>query len=121
MRASYPEGPANLCCDMFSPLQSASFSLFCTPPRPVIFFKLLSPWQKGKAVTSTPETNTLSVADLLTSSSITTTKLYEKNYLQWSAAVKTFLTTNKKMKFIEEPMPEAATLDWTKEDAQVRT
>lgn len=75
---------------------------------------------KGKSVVNTTDSNTLLVADLLSSSSITTTKLHGKNYLQWAAAIKT-LQSSEKMKYIEEEVPEAASSEWVKEDAQVRS
>lgn len=52
---------------------------------------------KGKSAGS------LSVADLIHANSITTSKLYERNYLQWPAAITAFLTSKEKLKLIEEP------------------
>lgn len=72
---------------------------------------------KGKSAASTSDTN----IDLLNATSITTTKLYGKNYLQWSSAVKTFLISKEKLKYIEQDMPEETSSDWVKEDAQVRS
>lgn len=56
------------------------------------------------------------------SSSITSTKLSEsKNYLSWSACIRTFLTSKEKLRYIEEEKPEVASPKWVKEDAQVRS
>lgn len=63
----------------------------------------------------------ISIAELLNNSSITSTKLAgSKNYLPWSATIKTFLS-NEKLRYIEEGKPSIATPTWEKDDAQVRS
>lgn len=74
---------------------------------------------KGKSVVVTTEAGSLSVADLIHASSITTSKLYGKNYLQWGAAITTFLTSKEKLKFIEEPQGDTSSSDWVKDDVTV--
>lgn len=74
---------------------------------------------KGKGVVSS-DSNTLSIADLFGGTSITTTRLDGKNFLQWSAAVKTYLISKEKLKYIEEEPADATNSEWIKEDTQVR-
>lgn len=76
---------------------------------------------KNKPNITSPDTFTISVAELLNNSSITFTKLSgSKNYLPWSAAIQTFLTSKEKFKYIEEEKPKAASTVWVKDDAQVQ-
>lgn len=70
------------------------------------------------SMSSTP----ISIAELLNNSSITSTKLAgSKNYHPWSAAIKTFLISKEKLRYIEEGKPSIAIPTWEKEDAQVRS
>lgn len=71
---------------------------------------------------SSSDSTTISIADLINSSSITSSKLSgSKNYLPWCAAIKKFLTSKERLKYIEEDKPEATTSVWEKEDDQVRS
>lgn len=78
---------------------------------------------QGKAVASpsTPVSSTISLADLINSSSITSSKLYRKKDPSWSAAIKAFLTSKEKLHYIEVDKPVDASTTWAKEDAQVRS
>lgn len=77
---------------------------------------------KDKPAVTSPEFTTISIAGHLNSSSITSSKLSgTKNYLSWSAAIKTFLTSKEKLRYIEEDKPETESSTWAKEDAQVRS
>lgn len=98
--------------------QSLCFNLFSLPIQTFPSSLLMA---MGRALISSPDSNTLSIADLLVGTSSTTTKLWGKNYyLQQSAAVKTFLSSNEKLKYIEEEPADAISSKWIKEDAQVR-
>lgn len=75
-----------------------------------------------KPSSSSSEPTTISITELLNSSSITSSKLSgSKNYLPWSVAIKTFLISKEKLKYIEEETPEGSTSNWAKEDVQVRS
>lgn len=66
-----------------------------------------------------PELPTL--VDLLSGSSITSTKLNDPNFVHWSATIKTFLQSKDKLHYIvSEPIGEKDA-KWIKEDAQVRS
>lgn len=97
--------------------QSLRFNLFSLP---IQAFPSSLFMAKGRAVISSPNSKILSIADLLVGTSIKTTKLWGKNYLQQSAAVKTFLSSNEKLKYIEEEPADAISSKWIKEDAEVR-
>lgn len=67
------------------------------------------------SMSSTP----ISIAELLNNSSISSTKLAgSKNYHPWSAAIKTFLISKEKLRYIEEGKPSIAIPTWEKEDAR---
>lgn len=72
---------------------------------------------KGKAVSSSPDSSSVSIADLLSRTSITTTMLDGNIFLQYSAAMRTFLVSKEKLKYIEEPA-DTTSSEWI-EDAQV--
>lgn len=77
---------------------------------------------KDKCIATTSDVSTISIAELLSSSSITSSKLSStKNYLSWAAAIKTFLTSKERLWYIEEDQPEDPGAVWVKEDAQVRS
>lgn len=76
---------------------------------------------KDKRIATTSDVSTISIAELLSNSSITLSKLSSpKNYLSWAAAIKTFLTSKERLWYIEDK-PEDAGAVWEKEDAQVRS
>lgn len=77
---------------------------------------------KDKPPTHTSDDSAISIAELINSSYITSSKLSgSKNYLPWSAAIKTFLISKEKLKYIEEDKPEIAGSVGAKEDAQVKS
>lgn len=63
-----------------------------------------------------------SIAELLNSSFITSSNLSgSKNYLPWSAAIKTFLVSKEKLKDIEKDKSEISSSIWAEEDAMERS
>lgn len=69
---------------------------------------------------TTPIDNTPILVDLISGSFVTTTNLCgSSNFLQWSAAITTFLISKDRLHYIEDVPPKEVDSKWIREDAQV--
>lgn len=76
--------------------------------------------KKEKSVIPPSQTTTISINEVLNNSSIISSKLSgSKNYLSWSAAIRTFHNSKEKLWYIEEKLEVVSSL-WAKEDVQER-
>lgn len=101
--------------DLFFSFPLSTFCLFR------LFLLFLPIMEKGKAIVVSPDSSTTFVVDLINNSFITSSKLFGKNYIPWSAAIQTFLTSKEKLKYIEAHKHDDASPTWAKEDAQLRS
>lgn len=74
---------------------------------------------KDKSIATVSGVSTITIAELLSSSSIISSKLSgSRNYLSWAVVIKTFLISKKRLGYIDEDKPEGPSAVWAKKDAQ---